>query len=567
MKTKRNWNRCTAWLLCAALCLTLLPAAALAEEAGAQLITLEQIYSSVKPVPPEDVYQLEATVYAAYDEDSGLLYLGGYADNLFRGDNGRMTLPVEPRADDADLKAARPGDHVVIQGGLERWGGSAGDSDVPGSFIAPQAKLCQASALSVTPNPLRGVENGGVYLWTDGGHLVIPPEITRLTIRGGGAEMDGWIEAVAPGVELTVEDLHLSLGDERGRGIICPDGSLTVRGDCTVKGGQCGLFRISELVVEEGASLSMDDNGSGIQMELSEVTGGGENRMRIDGSLRVASTATGISFGAFPAVLDGSGSLVCGGSDMGILLVSLELGGSLSLVVSGGEGKFGLGGLVYARTAPAAPVTVGEHVTGLIFGGVYRQDQAGVSYGPVGGGLIVVPEAPDAGDPSVPLDLSNETGGKTYLYREQDGALLGAAAWTPAAGDAPARFSLVSANRTGNGLYLTQGVAFPEHTAVDVSMSVNSAIENGDGPAVSAPGCTLTLHTGCLGGTPGEDWRPSLHAPLAISAPGGTVAFTGGDFQVYGGPTCPCAWRGAWARWRSRAARARTGCSPPCPGA
>ncbi|BDF70587.1 hypothetical protein CE91St41_21860 [Oscillospiraceae bacterium] len=534
MKTKRNWNRCTAWLLCAALCLTLLPAAALAEGAGAQLITLEQIYSSVKPVPPEDVYQLEATVYAAYDEDSGLLYLGGYADSISKGDMGRMTLPVEPRADAADLKAARPGDHVVIQGGLERWGGSAGDSGVPGSFIPPQAKLCRASALSVTPNPLRGVENGGVYLWTDGGHLVIPPEITRLTIRGDGAEMDGWIEAVAPGVELTVEDLHLSLGGERGMGIICPDGSLTVRGGCTVKGGQCGLFRISELVVEEGASLSLDDNGCGIQMELSEVTGGGENRMRIDGSLRVASTATGINIGTFPAVLDGSGSLVCGGSHMGIFLVSLELGGSLSLVVSGGESKFGLGGLVYAQTAPAAPVTVGEHVTGLIFGGVYRQDQAGLSYGPVGGGLIVVPEAPAAGDPSVPLDLSNETGGKTYLYREQDGALLGAAAWTPAAGDAPARFSLVSANRTGNGLYLAGGVVFPEHTAVDVSMSANSAIENGEGPAVSAPGCTLTLHTGCLGGTPGEDWRPSLYGDPAISAPGGTVAFTGGDFQVYG---------------------------------
>ena len=541
----------TARLLAVFLLLTLLPTVALAEDEGpaepmytsagstdvdsisTEQISIEEIYYTDTEIGEETVYRVEATVFQAYDPESGTLTLGSYSHRVGLGEHGRLTLQVEPQGEDADLKAAQSGDRVVVQGTLERRIEVEGDDS-----NVKAAKLTATAAGAVTPGLLRGVEDGGVYEWTGNGYLAIPQEITRLTIQGNGTRnrATGWIEATAPGVALTIEDLHLNTPVVTG-GIFCPSGSLTVRGNCTVGGGAwTGIHRISELTVEEGASLSFDSCSTGIQMEYWDSS---ENRMHIDGRLQIADADTGIHFGD-STVVDGSGALVCSVSHRGMVFQALELGGDLSVVVTytlppGETDSYNANGALVCIRPSASGLTVGEKVTGLIVGGVRTVASSGsggtLSYDPMDGGLIVVPEHPEAGDASTLLDLSSVTSGETYLYKDDGGDLLGAAQWIPAGGGAPARFHLVSALQQGSGLYLTAGVTFPENTAVEVVMSANTAIEPESGPAITAPGCALSLRTPYQG----EDWRPSLRSKtgVAISVGSGSIDFTGGDFLIY----------------------------------
>ena len=135
----------------------------------------------------------------------------------------------------------------------------------------------------------------------------------------------------------------------------------------------------------------------------------------------------------------------------------------------------------------------GPGVAGAIMGGVGSatlDDQSG-------GGMGYFDTA-TLGPTSGGLDLSNADAPTAYLYP------TGTVRWIPADGETPARLALTAMEQgpSGSGLYLADGVTLPENTAVDVVLSANTAIENNSGPAVTAPG--------------------------------GSVSFTGGIFQVYG---------------------------------
>lgn len=509
MKTKRNWNRCTAWLLCAALCLTLLPAAALAEEAAAPIT----VYEALEAGPGETVYWLGGTVTAAYD--GGCVYVSGLeveTETLPNGDevirsSTAYTIPVRPAEGDTGLAGAQRGDGVSVAGRIEA--GAHG----PVFTAAAQAAVTESAS------PLRGLADGETYTWTDGNNLEIPWWMAELTVLGDGQPMPrAELTAVAdhPGLKLTAENLTISAIRLGGVKVL---GDLTIRGACAVDEVDRSV-KVDRLTLEPGASLAGGEIWGGIitveptaSLAVSQLF---VVQLHNNGAARLSGGVVLAEGG----VMDGDGATVCG--DGILLLVDGALNGPGPLTIAGG-----------VRGHDGAALTLGPDAVGLISGGV----QAGI---PVtdhsGGGLLVMDGAPTDGDAAAPLDLSAAAAETVWLYTDEiTGTPLGAAAWTPAAGDQPARLVLNAFSRTGNGLYLSGGVAFPEHTAVDVSMSANSAIENGDGPAVSAPGCTLTLHTGCLG----ADWRPSLHAPLAISAPGGAAVFTGGGFQVYGGADVP----------------------------
>ncbi len=482
------------------------------EPADTQTLT---VYEALEAGPGETVYQLDGTVTAAYNPDSGLAYVSGLEVEPVTGSTGVefyrgvvYTIPVRPADGDTGLTGARRGDGVSVEGRI---------TDGPDGPV-----FAAGSAASVTPStsPLRGLADGETYTWTDGNNLEIPWWITELTVQGDGAEMSGAGLVNAsyhPGLKLTAADLWIDkLRIRRSDGAAQ---EVTIRGGCTI-----GALDATKLTLTPGASLALPQVIFCEEVHVAasaSLFGGTENiiaDLHNDGFARFPGW---LQLGGVYSVVDGAGTTLC--EDKLVLYSdNVALNGPGPLIVTKG---------VESIDGESPLLTLGPDAVGLIAGGV-QGDVTVTDHS--NGGMLVMDGTPTDGDAAAPLDLS-AAAETVSLYTDEHGTPLGAAAWTPAAGDAPGRLVLNAFYRTGSGgLYLSGGVILPENTAVDVSMSANSAIENGDGPAVSAPGCALAFHTDYRG----ADWRPGLHADtshVAVSAPGGSVAFTGGDFQIYGG--------------------------------
>lgn len=484
------------------------------ESADTQTLT---VYEALEAGPGETVYQLDGTVTAAYDPDSGLVYVSGLETEYKTLPDGSQdvtqstayTIPVRPADGGTGLSGAQRGDEVSVKGRI---------ADGPDG---PVFTATHPADVTPSASPLRGLADGETYTWTDGNNLEIPWWITELTVRGDGGEMPRArleTRSTHPGLKLTAADLNI----ERIRlENFSRRGELVIRGTCTVHNDIISVWA-GTLTLEPGASLVASGEvwSSTIHVASSASLTCAKGLVTLvllqnDGLVRVAYLIVD------DGIVEGAGVTVC---EVVQLWRNAAFNGPGPLIVTKGvEGSDG----------KSPSLTFGPDAVGLIAGGV----QAGISVTDhSNGGMLVMDGTPTDGDAAAPLDLSAVTAETVWLYTDETtNAPLGAAAWTPAAGDAPGRLVLNAFYRTGSdGLYLSGGVILPENTAVDVTMSANSAIENGDGPAISAPGCALSLHTDYRG----ADWRPGFHADtphVAVSAPGGSVAFTGGDFQIYGG--------------------------------
>lgn len=481
------------------------------EPADTQTLT---VYEALEAGPGETVYQLDGTVTAAYDSE--YVYVSGLEVEPFTRPNGFetthgvvYTIPVKPADGDSGLTGARRGDGVSVEGRI---------TDGPDGPV-----FTAAYPADVTPStsPLRGLADGGTYTWTDGNDLKIPWWMAELTVQGDGGEMPRARLTAAsdhPGLKLTAADLNIETIKLEDFSML---GELVIRGTCTLHNGIIAVWA-GTLTLEPGASLVASgevwSSTTHVASSASLTCAKGLVTLALlqnDGLVRALGLTTDGS------IVEGTGATVC---------ENLRLWGNTAL---NGPGPLIVTKGVESIDGESPLLTLGPDAVGLIAGGV-QGDVTVTDHS--NGGMLVMDGTPTDGDAAAPLDLS-AAAETVYLYTDTDehGTPLGAAAWTPAAGDAPGRLVLNAFYRTGNnGLLLGKGVILPENTAVDVTMSANSAIENGTGPAVSAPGCALSFHTAYRG----ADWRPGLHADtphVAVSAPGGSVAFTGGDFRIYGG--------------------------------
>ena len=248
---RKQWKRRLAWLLCAAICLTLLPAAALA--AGTPTITVAQALERLA-AGDDSTYYLRGTVSAAYSADKG------YAELTDPG--GVESISVKPARDDTVLTSALPGDEIVVTGRLH-----------DGAFAA------EGPAVVVGPAPdgSRGLDLRGVTWDAD------------FACGGGTAQWRCVADATADnpnvlvldGVEI---DTQKSAGSEGVPGVLVPDNTrIVVKGACAVRGGGTDgngvwlgaiqFYGDGTLAVEAGASLAAeaDGTGCGLRVELSLI--------------------------------------------------------------------------------------------------------------------------------------------------------------------------------------------------------------------------------------------------------------------------------------------------------
>lgn len=376
---RKRWKRRLAWLLCAAICLTLLPAAALAAE-SVPTITVAQALERLA-AGDRSTYYLRGTVSAAYSAEQN------YAELTDPG--GVESISVKPARDDTVLTSALPGDEILVRGILRN-----------GVFVA------EGPAVIVGPAPdgSRGLDLSGVTRDAD------------FACGGGTAQWRCVADATADnpnvlvldGVEI---DTQKSAGSEGVPGVLVPDNTrIVVKGACAVRGGGTdgngvwlGAIQFDSdgtLAVEAGASLAAEADGTGCGL-------------RVDGALRVENDGTAEFSGAAGIWANGGGVTLAGGGVTRCL----------------GYREWGI-------RAPDKTVTVEAGARGVAAGA-----NGGVAANTTltnhsGGGFVTAPL--DNTDKSKGLDVTAASGAVCYSNVGGSGTAL----WVPGDADSPGLLTL-----------------------------------------------------------------------------------------------------------------------------
>ncbi|BDF70588.1 hypothetical protein CE91St41_21850 [Oscillospiraceae bacterium] len=377
---RKRWKRRLAWLLCAAICLTLLPAAALAAEAPT--ITVAQALERLA-AGDNSTYYLRGTVSAAYSAEQN------YAELTDPG--GTDHISVKPARDDTVLTSAQPGDEILVTGRLH-----------DGVFAA------EGPAVIVGPAPdgSRGLDLRGVTWDAD------------FACGGGTAQWRCVADATADnpnvlvldGVEI---DTQKSADGEGVPGVCVPGNTrIVVKGACAVRGGGTDGDGVSlgaiqfwgdgTLAVEAGASLAAEAYGTGCGL-------------RVYGALRVENDGTAEFSGAAGIFADGGVTLA-------------------------GDGVTRcLGYRGYGINAPDKTVTVEAGARGVAAGakgGVYVGDGTLTNHS--GGGFVTAPL--DNTSKTNGLDVTAASGAVCY----SNVGVTGTALWVPGDADSPGLLTLDS---------------------------------------------------------------------------------------------------------------------------
>lgn len=258
---RKRWNRRLAWLLCAALCLTLLPAAALAE--AYPIITVAQALERVAAGDDSSVYYLRGTVAAAYSADRGYAELGD--------PGGGETIPVTPSQPDTVLKGAQIGDEILVLGYISGCGFDAGATAVIAGQIQDGSRGLD---LTYIPWDATYACGGGTAQWhyvedataDDPNVLVLDgAEITSNKFYGA-IHVPGNTEIVVRGI-CTVE---VTLGSERIPAVSYEGGgALTVEAGAslTVEGTSVGLHAFGGLRVDNAGTAVFSGGSYGIWVQ------------------------------------------------------------------------------------------------------------------------------------------------------------------------------------------------------------------------------------------------------------------------------------------------------------
>lgn len=375
---RKQWKRRLAWLLCAAICLTLLPAAALA--AGAPTITVAQALERLA-AGDDSTYYLRGTVSAAYSAEQN------YAQLTDPG--GTATISVKPARDDTVLTSAQPGDEILVTGRLHDGAFAA---EGPAVIVGPAQDGSRGLDLSGVTRDADFACGGGTAQW-------------RCV---ADATADNPNVLVLDGVEI---DTQKSATGEGVPGVLVPDNTrIVVKGACAVRGGgddkhmeRLGAIEFhgnGTLAVEAGASLAAEAYSTGYGL-------------RVYGALRVENDGTAEFSGA-------AGILANGG-------VTLAGGGVTRCLGYGG----------YGINAPDKTVTVEAGARGVAAGtagDVYVGDGTLTNHS--GGGFVTAPL--DNTNKYNGLDVTAASGAVYY----SNVGVVGTALWVPGDADSPGLLTL-----------------------------------------------------------------------------------------------------------------------------
>ncbi len=367
---RKRWNRRLAWLLCAAVCLTLLPAAALAAEYPT--ITVAQALERLKEGDESSVYYLRGTVAAAYSADKGYAELGD--------PGGGETIPVTPVSFDAVLKGAQTGDEILVRGGIR-----------DGKFAASNP----AVIVGQIQDGSQGLDLTSI-LWD-----------ATYACGGGTAQWHYVEDATADDPNVLVLDGAEITAFKTPTGIHVPDNTeIVVRGICTVEGGRGGGGSLPAVYYEGGGALTVEAGAS-----LTVV--GANAGLLASGGLRV----------------DNAGTAVFSGASCGILVQ-----GGMTLAGDGVTNCFGSFGYdSFGIKVTSGAVTVEAGARGLAAGttGGVSTENGGTFTDHSGGGFVTA--RLDKADKSKGLDVTAVTdatyypdvGGGTALWQPGDPVFSG----------------------------------------------------------------------------------------------------------------------------------------------